>query len=87
MFFHSFIAMENAFTLFFTVNSSVNAAGHHLAGGGFIEKAIPQGYVISLCGVVVIGIVVSSPRCRVRVLLNSFFPSFFFFPFLCRCLL
>ena len=26
MFFHSFIAMEYTFTLFFTVNSSVNAA-------------------------------------------------------------
>ena len=38
MFFHSFIAMEYAFTLFFTVNSSVNAAGDHLAGGSFIEK-------------------------------------------------
>ena len=38
MFFHSFIAMEYAFTLFFTVNSSVNAAGDHLAGGSFIKK-------------------------------------------------
>ena len=38
MFFLSFIAMEYAFTLFFTVNSSVNAAGDHLAGGSFIEK-------------------------------------------------
>ena len=35
MFFHSFIAMEYAFTLFLTVNSSINAAGDHLAGGSF----------------------------------------------------
>ena len=41
MFFHSFIAMEYAFTLFFfTVNSSINAAGHHLAGGRFMQKAL-----------------------------------------------
>ena len=40
MFFHSFIAMEYAFTLFFTVNSSINAAGDHLAGGSFMEKAL-----------------------------------------------
>ena len=37
---HSFIAMEYAFTLFFTVNSSINAAGDHLAGGSFMEKAL-----------------------------------------------
>ena len=35
VFFHSFIAVEYAFTLFFTVNSSINAAGDHLAGGSF----------------------------------------------------
>ena len=40
MFFHSFIAVEYAFTLFFTVNSSVNVAGDHLAGGRFMEKAL-----------------------------------------------
>ena len=39
MFFHSFIAMECSFTLFFTVNSSINVAGNHLAGGSFMEKA------------------------------------------------
>ena len=40
---------------FFTVNSSVNAAGDHLAGGSFMPKRItfPEDYVISLCGVVV----------------------------------
>ena len=38
MFFHSFIAMEYAFTLLFAVNSSINAAGYHLAGGSFTEK-------------------------------------------------
>ena len=27
-------------TLFFTVNSSVNVAGDHLAGGSFMEKAL-----------------------------------------------
>ena len=37
MFFHSFIAMEYAFTFFFAVNSSINAAGDHLAGGSFTE--------------------------------------------------
>ena len=40
MFFHSFIAMEYAFTLFFAVNSSINAAGDHLAGGSFTEKEL-----------------------------------------------
>ena len=40
MFFHSFIAMEYAFTLFFTVNSSISAAGDHLAGGSFMERAL-----------------------------------------------
>ena len=60
MFFHSYIAMEYAFTLFlfFTVNSSVNAAGYRLAGGSFMERAIelktfPLDYVISRCGVLV----------------------------------
>ena len=38
MFFHSFAAIEYAFTLFFTVNSSANAAGDHLAGGSFPGK-------------------------------------------------
>ena len=38
MFFRSFVAMEYAFTLFFTVNNSVNAASDHLAGGSFMEK-------------------------------------------------
>ena len=41
MFFHSFIAMECAFTLFFfTVNSSIIVDGNHLAGGSFMEKAL-----------------------------------------------
>ena len=40
MFFHSFIAVEYAFTLFCTVNSSINVAGDHLAGGSFMEKAL-----------------------------------------------
>ena len=40
MFFHSFIAMEYAFTLFFTVNSSVNEAGDHLCGGSFMENEL-----------------------------------------------
>ena len=38
---------------FFTVNSSVNAAGDHLAGGSFMEKTFTTDYVISHCGVVV----------------------------------
>ena len=41
MFFLSFIAMEYAFTLFFfTVNSSINAAGDYLAGRSFMEKEL-----------------------------------------------
>ena len=37
----SFIhCMEYAFTFFFTVNSSINAAGDHLVGGSFMEKAL-----------------------------------------------
>ena len=40
MFFHSFIAVEYAFTFFFTVNSSINVAGDHLASGSFMEKAL-----------------------------------------------
>ena len=40
MFFHSFIAMEYAFTLFFAVNSSINAAGDHLAGRSFMVKEL-----------------------------------------------
>ena len=42
MFFHSFIAMEYAFTLFFAVSSSINAAGDHLAGGSFTEKELNE---------------------------------------------
>ena len=42
---------------FFAVNSSISAAGDHLAGGSFTEKELnkdcSQNYVISLCGVVV----------------------------------
>ena len=34
--------MEYAFTLFFAVNSSINAAGDHLAGGSFTEKELNQ---------------------------------------------
>ena len=46
MFFHSFIAMEYGFTgtLFFAVNSSINAAGDHLAGGSFMEKEKNQDF-------------------------------------------
>ena len=75
MFFLSFIAMEYAFTLFFTVNSSVNAAGDHLAGGSFI-----RGIVISLCGAVV-GCSRVEPKVQVRVPpnLHSFFLFFFGF--------
>ena len=41
MVFHSFIAMEYAFKLFFfAANSSINAAGDHLAGGSFTEKEL-----------------------------------------------
>ena len=75
--------MEYALTLFFTVNSSINAAGDHLAGGSFIEKAkalykdFSQDYVISLCGGVV--------RCsRVKPMVPGASPTelfFSFFPF------
>ena len=68
MFFHSFIAMEYAFTLFFAVNSLINAAGDHLAGGSF------PNYVISLCGVVV--------RCsRVEPMVPGSSPTELFFSF------
>ena len=42
MFFHSLIAVEYAFTFFFTVNSSINVAGDHLAGGSFMERALNE---------------------------------------------
>ena len=74
---------------FCIVNSSINAAGDHLAGGSFMEKAkdFSQNYVISFCGVVV--------RCsRVEPMVlgstpTKFFFSFFlfFFRFLCYCFL
>ena len=38
MFFHSFIAMR--LHCFFAVNSSINAAGDHLAGGSFTVKEL-----------------------------------------------
>ena len=86
MFFQSFIAMEYALTLFFfTVNSSVNAAGDHLAGGSFMKKKLNQRLfpnITSSASVVQwLGVVASSQRCRVRVLPNYFFPSLFFFRF------
>ena len=30
------------YIVFFTVNSSINAAGDHLAGGSFMEKAVNE---------------------------------------------
>ena len=87
MFFHSFIAMEYVFALFFfTVNSSVNAAGSSCQRK-FHTKAIklktfPQGYVISLCG-----IVVSCSLVELKVPGSSptqlFFSFFLFFPLFC----
>ena len=73
---------------FFTVNSSVNAAGDHLADGSVMEKALrfkktfPQGYVISLCGVVVRCSRVE-PNVPGSSVGNSFFPSFFFSSVFC----
>ena len=76
MFFHSFIAMEYEFTLFFfwfvTVNSSVNAARSSLNGvcqrkfhgKGIKLKSFPQGYVISLCGVVALSSIEAFLCCR-----------------------
>ena len=60
MFFNSFIAMEYVYIVFFTVNSSVNAARSSLNGvcrrkfhgKGIKLKTFPEGYVISLCDVV-----------------------------------
>ena len=86
MFFHSFIAMECVY-LFFTVNSSVNAARSSLNGvcrrkfheKGIKLKAFPQGYVISLCGVVV-----RYNRVEPRVPGQSFTQYvIFFFPVFC----
>ena len=92
MFFHSFIAMEYAFTLFFTVNCSVNAARssplngvcpRKFRGKGIKFKTFPQKHPISLCGVVVRykrvePMVPGSTPIQNLIL----FPSFFlFFPF------
>ena len=84
MFFHSFIATGYAFALFFTVNSPVNVAWSscprkvHLKG--IKSKTFPQGFLISLSGVVV-----RCSRVEPKVPGSSptqfFFPSFFFFPF------
>ena len=79
MFFHSFIAMEYAFTLF-------NAACDHLAGRSFMEKEQNQdfssNYVISLCGVVVRRGRVE-PRVQGSSPTEFLIPSFFFFPVFC----
>ena len=40
--------MEYAFTLFFAVNSSINAAGDHLAGGSFTEKKLNERFFPTL---------------------------------------
>ena len=69
---------------FFTVNSSVIAAGEHLAGGSFMEKewkTFPYDSVVSLRGVVV-----RCSRVEPKVQgssLTDFFTLFFlfFFPF------
>ena len=72
--------------MFFTVNSSVNAACDHLADGSVMEKALrfkktfPQGYVISLCGVVVRCSRVE-PNVPGSSVGNSFFLPFFVFLF------
>ena len=74
---------------FLTVNSLVNAAGDHLAGGGFMEKALnylknfPRSYVISPCG--------EQSRqaegARFESYSTLFFFFFLFFRFLCCCFL
>ena len=82
MFFHSFIAMEYAFALFFfsffTVNSSVNVAWsscrRKFHTKGIKLKNFPQGYVISLCGVV--------DRHRVEPKVTSASPTQLFSSFL-----
>ena len=63
---------------FFAVNSSINAAGDHLAGGSFTEKELNKrlshGYLMSLCGVVV--------RCsRVESMVPGSGPTELFFSF------
>ena len=85
MFFHSFIAMEYAFTLFFLLliarsmrlsiilPAEVSWKRHEI-------RDFSQEYVISLCGVVV------SCSCVEPMVLDSspielFFSFFFFFPF------
>ena len=37
---------------FFAVNSSINAAGDHLAGGSFTEKELNERLFVQLCVVV-----------------------------------
>ena len=58
----------------------------HLAGGSFMEKAFPQGYVNSRRGVVV-----SCSRVELKMPGSSrsqlFFSFFLFFPFLGCCFL
>ena len=88
----------NGLHCFFTVNSSVNAARSSLngvcrrkfQGKGIKLKTFLQGYVISLCGLVVRYSRASSRRCWIRVLLgnpNFFSFFFFFFRLLCCCFL
>ena len=77
--------MEYVFTLFFTVNSSVNAAQlfcqRKFHGKGIKLKTFPKGYVISRCGVVVrcSGVKPKGLGSRLSQLFFSFF--LFFCPF------
>ena len=78
MFFHSLIAKEYAFTLFFfTVNSSVNVARlscrRTFLGKGIKLKTFPPRCVINLCGAVV-----SCCRVQPKVLGSSPTQLFFF---------
>ena len=80
MFFHSFIALEYPFTLFF----SLLIARRKFHGKGIKWKTFPEDYVFSLCGVVVR---CSRVESKVRVLPNYLFLLSFFFRFLCCCFL
>ena len=59
---------------FFTVNSSINAAGDHLAGRSFMEKALNIKRLFSMVRCSRVEPMVPGPN----PIPNSFFPSFFF---------
>ena len=66
------------YIVFFAVNSSINAAGDHLAGGSFMEKGLNQRLFPIFCGVVVRCSRVE-PRVPGSSPIDLFFSFFLFF--------